>query len=916
MSGTDPTTPLDPCGCCAGLPAAGARWNVAGRPRLDFRLGTHATLLARMLARLHAWEVPGDPAPARRPLAALTTRRTDDPAIALLDAWAVVGDVVTFYQERIANEGFLRTATERRSVLELARAIGYELNPGVSAAAYLAFTVDEADGAPAEAVIPRGTQVLSVPSAQGELPQTFETGAEFTARRAWNALVPRPSRPQVLATDAASAYLAGTATGLKAGDRLLLLTAGAPELKRVAAVVADRNADRTVVTFTDGATPPAAAVDDLESAVFDPAEAVHPLTRDEVAARIYDKLWTESDLQAFLDQQGWDADTVLAYVDDLRAAGTASASEVHALRETVACFGYNAPRWALLPVTATEESGDVTERGGYPDSWDDGTRTVWEDSQGDALEGGVDLYLERVVAGLVPDGWLVLAAPGVSARAYRIADAVETARTDYALSGKVTALTLRDADGTVLTNADRPTGFCVSTTVAHTASEALALAGLPEAVDLAGAEEVWLDRLVLGLAPGQTVVVRGEETGAGGREISELAVLDEIAHGGGRTRLVFTAALAHSFVRDTVTINANVVFADHGETVSGEVLGSGDGARTHQTFTLKAPPLTHVSAATPSGAESTLTVRVDGVAWEAQASLYGLDGSSRSYVVRIGDDQSARVIFGDGKSGARLVTGSENVTATYRTGIGSDGEVPADSLTLLKTRPFGIRAVTNPLPASGADDPETLADLRVNAPLTVKTLDRVVSLQDYEDFARAFAGIGKARADLLWDGEREHLYLTVADADGDAVASLLAENLRDAIEAARDPLYEFTLGSYRHLAFSLAAELVVDAAYVWDDVAAAARTALIDAFSFAERRFAQPVTAAEVAALLHTVPGVVAVDINALHPTGEDPAAAPAPYTAVLPARAARFDPAGGGPLPAELLVIHAQDIELTGKSS
>ena len=45
--------------------------------------------------------------------------------IALLDAWATVGDVLTFYQERIANEGYLRTATERRSVLELARLVGY-----------------------------------------------------------------------------------------------------------------------------------------------------------------------------------------------------------------------------------------------------------------------------------------------------------------------------------------------------------------------------------------------------------------------------------------------------------------------------------------------------------------------------------------------------------------------------------------------------------------------------------------------------------------------------------------------------------------------------------------------------------------------------------------------------------------------
>src|SRR5947208_13750283 len=75
-------------------------------------------------------------------LAALKTRNPADPAIALLDAWATVADVLTFYQERIANEGYLRTATERRSILELARLVGYNLRPGVSASVYVAYTLE------------------------------------------------------------------------------------------------------------------------------------------------------------------------------------------------------------------------------------------------------------------------------------------------------------------------------------------------------------------------------------------------------------------------------------------------------------------------------------------------------------------------------------------------------------------------------------------------------------------------------------------------------------------------------------------------------------------------------------------------------------------------------------------------------
>lgn len=104
-----------------------------------------------------------------------------DPGIAFLDGWATVLDVLSFYQERIA--------TELRSILELARSIGYELRPGVAAGAYLAFTLDDVPQAPREATIPLGTQVQSVPG-QDEKAQTFETVGEFFARAGWNSMRP------------------------------------------------------------------------------------------------------------------------------------------------------------------------------------------------------------------------------------------------------------------------------------------------------------------------------------------------------------------------------------------------------------------------------------------------------------------------------------------------------------------------------------------------------------------------------------------------------------------------------------------------------------------------------------------------------------------------------------------------------
>src|SRR5947208_2390291 len=118
-------------------------------------------------------------------LAALKSRNPDDPAIALLDSWATVADVLTFYQERIANEGYLRTATERRSILELARLIDYKLRPGVAATVYLAYTLAEdlsqTPPAATETIIPAGSSSQSVPG-PGELAQSFETSDDLDAR--------------------------------------------------------------------------------------------------------------------------------------------------------------------------------------------------------------------------------------------------------------------------------------------------------------------------------------------------------------------------------------------------------------------------------------------------------------------------------------------------------------------------------------------------------------------------------------------------------------------------------------------------------------------------------------------------------------------------------------------------------------
>src|SRR5437762_4892686 len=119
------------CNCCEGVDVI-TPITIQNRPGLSaivYRTGAHGSFLETMKARLSSSAFPE--------LAGLTTRETRDASIALLDAWATVADVLTFYQERIANGGYLRTAIERRSILDLARLVGYRLRPALSGSVYL-----------------------------------------------------------------------------------------------------------------------------------------------------------------------------------------------------------------------------------------------------------------------------------------------------------------------------------------------------------------------------------------------------------------------------------------------------------------------------------------------------------------------------------------------------------------------------------------------------------------------------------------------------------------------------------------------------------------------------------------------------------------------------------------------------------
>jgi predicted phage baseplate assembly protein len=461
----------------------------------------------------------------------------------------------------------------------------------------------------------------------------------------------------------------------------------------------------------------------------------------------------------------------------------------------------------------------------------------------------------------------------------RVESVSSISRADYGMTGKITRLML---DRPWLVDSDTQLSD-VRTVTVYLQSEPLPLAGEPYDADIGDvdgspvtADTVELDEVVGGLPTGRWVVVAGERTdvaNTAGVKASELAMLagtsqvvdapDTPGQGRPHTILHLAAPLAYAYQRGTVTVYGNVAAADQGETVA-EVLGSGDASTAGQRFGLKQRPLTHVAAPVPSGVVNTLRVRVHDVLWSEAEHYDELGPDDRRYLVLTDAEGAATVVFGDGEHGARLPTGMNNVRATYRYGMGRAGNLDAGKITQLATRPLGVREVTNPVPAGGGADRESTDQARRNAARGVTALGRLVSVQDYADFARGFAGVAKAHAVRLSDGRGQRVFLTVSGPDGEPIAerSDLFRNLREALGRNGDPFRPVTVANLRPLLIVFVARLRTQPEYEFEPVVLGVRDAVFDAFNFDRRDFGQPVYLSELVTVVQGVAGVASVAVD------------------------------------------------------
>ena len=151
--------------------------------------------------------------------------------------------------------------------------------------------------------------------------------------------------------------------------------------------------------------------------------------------------------------------------------------------------------------------------------------------------------------------------------------------------------------------------------------------------------------------------------------------------------------------------------------------------------------------------------------WDPQLDLLGSEPDANDFVVEIENDQTAFIRFGDKQHGRRPDSGT-TFTATYRVGNGASGNVGAETLAHIVTTVSGITGVRNPLPAAGGIDPETMDEIRRDAPQAFRTQERAVTEADYASKAELDQSVQRAAATFRWTGSWHTVFISVDRFDG------------------------------------------------------------------------------------------------------------------------------------------------------
>jgi hypothetical protein len=722
--------------CAAPLAFPRKIQNRAGLSHINYRIGDYGDIREALLRNLDKDER----------LAAWTHRGADDPGIALLEGAAILGDILTFYQELYANEAYLRTARWRESIGDLVRLLGYRLSPGLGGRATFAFEV-KGDKAIA---VPKGFPLKAEVTGLAK-PADFETSEALTAYpwlSRFNLFRPL-DEPAIVPPAVANA--ANPATSEFYID----------DPDQSVAPVELKKGDRLLVGSSIAINPLYLA--SPEVVIVESTRILHGVT-------------------------------LIKIKGELKRTSVASSLVAFKLGRTFHHFGHAGPEKKVNPpgggtITTTVSGGTTTT-----------TTTIPGVTETNLV------FTRNLNAPTPSSGSLILSPPGLGKKAFPLDAEVQDLAVGLPFAVQATVMRMNHhsppafEDLTVVSKVANVKS--VSTTwglVTGTASMVTLKDSIetPPFTDFYTADirtflfhETLSPQLTLKAAMREAPAAQGHDllffgTGAEaqtlngrrlffeppGKEAYESTVTSitpeilGVRATSPRVRLTFGRTFDYvDFPNEKPAVNVygNLANATQGKTEAETALGNGDSRQTFQVFKLPKSPLTYRLSlgATPPESPS-LEIYVNDRLWTLASTFFNRKYDEEIYIVREDAAGDSWVQFGDGKTGARLPSGVKNVTAKYRTGAGAFGNLKPDIKAQAGGRIDKLDKVQMPGVAEGGSTPEDGDNAREAAPGKIQSLGRLVGLKDFESETLAISGVTRATASWEIEDNIPTVFITV-----------------------------------------------------------------------------------------------------------------------------------------------------------
>lgn len=290
----------------------------------------------------------------------------------------------------------------------------------------------------------------------------------------------------------------------------------------------------------------------------------------------------------------------------------------------------------------------------------------------------------------------------------------------------------------------------------------------------------------------------------------------------------------------------NLVLADHGRTLAGEVLEPVAADALYRPRLVQGPlthavplppgylpaaegeppaedirPAAELFATDPRAAVPALELGdSSGTRWTLVRDLLASGPFAREAVAEIDNSGHARLRFGDGVHGLEPRAGTRFNT-TYRVGNGPAGNVGAGAIAHLVDGPAGVSRVRNPLPAAGGEAPESLEEVRRYAPQAFRVQARAVTADDYARAAERHPEVERAAATLRWTGGWRTVFVSVDRRGGQPVDAAFEARLREHLAAFRLAGHDLEVSGPRFVPLDLELFVCLAPGYRRSDVARA-----------------------------------------------------------------------------------------------